>query len=709
MDFDEVSANTIKTGDNQQPEDLLFLDENSEQQFSATKECIIFLIDCHSSMHSLFEENTKTTPLSAILKVTENFLKTKIISNEKDLFGMVLYNTSITDNDMGFSGVNILFKIGAPDAMMIKKLKVMCQNCDPETNINNFQNELKNIFPASQDENKNNLNDALWTVHNLLKNYDKKSYKRRIFLFTDNDDPMKNETQQEKNICIQRAKDMSESDIIIEIFPMNFNGKKFNLSTFYAQIIPANSEEDIDGGNDNILTIEQCNDRLRELTKRIRQKEIKKRTLGKVPFYLTNNTKIYMNIYSANKKAYKGKIYNVDAKTNKLLKGVNSMICKDSGAELYPEQVGTYQLYGNKKIIFTKEEMKKIKFLEEPGMKLLGFKSIDKIKPYYNIRESYFIYPNELFSNGAGKLVDALIKQMSVKKKCAIVKLVSRESSVMKICALLPQQEKFDEDYFQTPPGFNMIILPWADDIRSNSEILSKNPEKMPNVSNEQSELAKSLIKRMNISFDCRAFENVELQKFYATLQALALEESNIEKIEDTLQPANEGLEKVLKGVDEEFREKIFGNEGGRTDELVEKYAKGSRINNKSRSRSRSKDSQSSRKSKSKDSQKSNKSKKGRKKNVNDSDDELDIDDEKFINKIQKRKIIKEVEEKSDEDEQGAGYSDEVLKKLLENKKLEKMNVTELKDICKIRKIGTKGLKKADILEKLKSYLDKDY
>ena len=158
-----------------------------------------------------------------------------------------------------------------------------------------------------------------------------------------------------------------------------------------------------------------------------------------------------------------------------------------------------------------------------------------------------------------------------------------------------------------------------------------------------------------------------------------------------------------------EFREKIFGNEGGRTDELVEKYAKGSRINNKSRSRSRSKDSQSSRKSKSKDSQKSNKSKKGRKKNVNDSDDELDIDDEKFINKIQKRKIIKEVEEKSDEDEQGAGYSDEVLKKLLENKKLEKMNVTELKDICKIRKIGTKGLKKADILEKLKSYLDKDY
>lgn len=242
----------------------------------------------------------------------------------------------------------------------------------------------------------------------------------------------------------------------------------------FSQIIPANSDDDLDGGNDNLINIEQCTDRLRELTKRIRQKEIKKRTLGRCPFYLTNNTKIYMNIYSSIKKSYKGKVYNVDAKTNKLLKGVNSIICKDSGAELYPEQVGTYQLYGNKKIIFSKEEMNKIKFLEEPGMKLMGFKSIDSIKPYYNVRESYFIYPNELFSNGAGKLVDALIKQMANKKKCAIVKFVAREGSVVKFCALLPQLEKYDEDYFQTPPGFNLIVLPWADDIRSNSDILSK-------------------------------------------------------------------------------------------------------------------------------------------------------------------------------------------------------------------------------------------
>ena len=675
MDFDEQSGNPQKIDSSQEAfgelDDLLFLEKDfTEQDFLPTKDLIIFLIDCSPSMHQEIKEASSqklTTPISTLLKVTENFLKTKIISNQNDLFGIVLFNTDKKDNEMNFEGVNVLFKIEAPNAFNIKKIKIMSQNCDPDINAINYRKELNEIFKPIEQENINinYLNNAMWIVHSLLKNYDKKIYKRRIFLFTDNDDPIPN--PQEKNICIQRVKDMSESDITIELFPMNFDKKRFNLSNFYASIIPANNDDDPDGGNDNLLSIEQCTDRLRELTKRIRQKEIKKRTLGRCPFFLTNNTRIYMNVYSTVKKSYKGKIYNVDAKTNKLLKGVNSIKCKDTGGELYPEQVGSYQLYGNKKIPFTKEEMSKIKFIEEPGMKLMGFKSIESIKPYYNVRESYFIYPNELFSNGAGTLVDAMIKQMLNKKKCAIVKFVSREGSIVKFCALMPQAEKYDEDYFQTPPGFNMIILPWADDIRSNSEILAKNPKELPEVTQEQSDLAKRIIKKMNISFDCRAFENVELQKFYSTLQALALEESNIEKVEDTMQPHTEGLEKVLNGLDENFRKAIFGDNGGKTEELMKQY-----INGKKRSRSKSEeDSLSDRKTKRK------------KKNVIEDDD-------------------------GSEKEMGNYYSDDVIRKMFENEKLKKMNVPDLKDICRIRNIATKGLKKSEILEKIKNYLDLD-
>ena len=671
MDFDETSANTFNTNTNQEGvgelDDLLFLEkDNTEQQFFPNKDCIIFLIDCSSSMFNIIQDTTlnqKTTPLSTLLKVTENFLKTKIISNQNDLFGIVLFNTEIKNNEMDFDGVNALFKIEAPNALNIKKIKMMAQNCDPEINKDKYQDELNTIFKPLENNKINFLNNAIWYVHSILKNYEKKNYKRRIFLFTDNDDPITN--PQDKNVLIQRAKDMNDSDIIFELFPMNFNDKPFNLNNFYAHIIPANQDDDLDGGNENIFGIQQCNDRLRELTKRIRQKEMKKRTLGKCPFFLTNNTKIYMNIYSCIKKSNKGRVYNVDAKTNKLLKSVTSLICKDTGGELYPEQVGTYQLYGNKKIIFTKEEMNKIKFLEEPGMKLMGFKSIERIKPYYNIRESYFIYPNELYSNGSSKLIDALIKQMLNKNKCAIVKFIAREGSVIKLCALIPQAEKYDEDYFQTPPGFNMIVLPWADDIRSNADIMARNPKEMPLPNDNQNELAKKIIKKMNISFDCRAFENYELQKFYATLQALALDEPNIEPVEDTMQPNEEGLEKVLDGLDEEFRKAVFGNYGGKPEEVMEKYNKG----NKNKSRSKGNNSKSSR----------SQSKKRKKKEV---DDEI-----------------------KDAIEEENVFTDDYIKKMAKNNKLEKLKVDELKNICRNRNINTKGLKKADIISKIKNYL----
>ena len=675
MDFDEISSTLPKNDSNQEAfgelDDLVFLDKDfDEQEFVPMKDIIIFLIDCNLSMHQEQKENSSqkiTTPISTILKVMENFLKTKIISNQNDLFGIVLFNTTKSNNEMNFDGVNTLFKVEAPNAFNIKRIKIMSLNCDPEINKTNYKKELNQIFSPIEEISNSNLNNALWIVHSLLKNYDKKIYKRRIFLFTDNDDPISN--IQEKNICIQRAKDMNDSDITIELFPMNFDNKRFNLSNFYAQIIPYNSDED--GGNDNLLSIEQCTDRLRELTKRIRQKEIKKRTLGKCPFFLTNNTKIYMNVYSTVKRSNKGKIYTVDGKTNKLLKGLNSIQCKDTGTELYPEQVGTYQLYGNKRIIFSKEEMNKIKFFEEPGMKLLGFKSIESIKPYYNVHESYFIYPNELFSNGSGTLVDAMIKQMLNKNKCAIVKFVSREGSVVKICALMPQAEKYDEDYFQTPPGFNMIILPWADDIRSNSDIMAKYPKELPKVNEEQSELAKKIIKKMNISFDCRAFENVELQKFYSTLQALALEENNIEQVDDTMQPHTEGLEKVLKGLDENFRKTIFGENGGLPKDLMEKYQ------GRKRQRSKSVDSESS----------------------------------GSLNKKKRNKKSKENidnEENDDEEERGNYFSDDVIRKMWKNQKLKKMNVPELKGICRIRNIVTKGLKKEQILEKIRIYLDEE-
>lgn len=638
MDFDEVGENESE----EHIEDILLLDAEENQLYTSLKDCVIFLVDCSESMQKV---HNNTSSITQVLNIAESFLKTKIITNEKDLFGLVLFNTEKQVNEMGFSGVNYLIQISPPDASLIKKIKNLEQNTNPIL-CKDYLLNLQKDFGALKDQTKCYLSNALWICHAELKKYDKKNFKRRIFLFTDKDNPLSDNIN-ERNLIIQRAKDMFESEIIIELFPTNFDSV-FDLRKFYMNIIPASEE------GDEVLKKDHCEDRLRELTKRIRQKEVKKRTLGKCPFYITSNTKIYMNFYGSIKKSAKGRIFNVDAKSNKLLSMINQVTCKETASNLYPNQIGTFQVYGGKKILFTRDEMKKIKTLDDPGIKLMGFKSLNCLKPYFNVRESYFLYPDENLTSGASQLCDALIKQMASKNKFAIVKFVPREGSNVKFCAMLPQKESFDEDYFQNPPGFNLIPLPYADDIRSNSDIMKKMPQGVE-ISTHQSEFAKKLIKKMNISFDSRNFENPTIQKFYATLQALALEENEVENVEDLINP-DESLTTILNGVDEEFSNAFFGsNQHGNAKVEEENERKGKKIargKNKDKSKSRSKE-----------------------KN-------MDLDD---VDK----------------------FSDDNLKKMCNDDSIADFTVPQLKDICKLKHISLKAKKKTDIIDELKQFIKK--
>jgi ATP-dependent DNA helicase 2 subunit 1 len=57
----------------------------------------------------------------------------------------------------------------------------------------------------------------------------------------------------------------------------------------------------------------------------------------------------------------------------------------------------------------TKADMNKIKGLKSPGMSLIGFKPKKLIKPYHNLRSSYFLYPDDAHISGSSQFFDALI------------------------------------------------------------------------------------------------------------------------------------------------------------------------------------------------------------------------------------------------------------------------------------------------------------
>lgn len=95
---------------------------------------------------------------------------------------------------------------------------------------------------------------------------------------------------------------------------------------------------------------------------------------------------------------------------------------------MFDDQVGTYYPLAKEKIKITKNDMNKIKSLEKPGLSLIGFKPKSYIKPYHNLRPSYFLYPDEEHVGGSSQFFDALIEELSEQNKVAIVKITPRQN-----------------------------------------------------------------------------------------------------------------------------------------------------------------------------------------------------------------------------------------------------------------------------------------
>ena len=144
--------------------------------------------------------------------------------------------------------------------------------------------------------------------------------------------------------------------------------------------------------------------------------------------------------------------------------------------------------------------------------------------------------------------MDALIHEMQRKDKIAIVRVQVRDNAQVRFCALLPSYPKHAND--DTPMGFQLIVLPFADDIRDLDTIFDaagfdqqkREQNIVDTLSKQEKDSARPLIKNLSINFDSRNFENPTIQKFYSGLQAMALQEKEPEPVQDLLQPDYEGM-----------------------------------------------------------------------------------------------------------------------------------------------------------------------
>ena len=187
--------------------------------------------------------------------------------------------------------------------------------------------------------------EALWVCHQEFKKIEKQAYIKRIFLFTDCDEPG---TEQDQEMAAQRASDLYQLDVQIELFELPFYSQMrpvFDVSKYFAQILSFNYD-DI-----NSQQRDAESNRLSDLSKRIMQKEYQKRTQGKLSFEISKGTKIALSFYTPVIKARKPGAKKVNAENNKLLQATQKLICKETGNSLYKNQIGTFYPLGGEKVL----------------------------------------------------------------------------------------------------------------------------------------------------------------------------------------------------------------------------------------------------------------------------------------------------------------------------------------------------------------------
>jgi ATP-dependent DNA helicase 2 subunit 1 len=308
--------------------------------------------------------------------------------------------------------VYILDKLDRPDAETIKFLESLIDTKDAR-------------FKSSQSEVP--LSELLWTCQQQFKALDMNSFSKRIFLFTNEENPMAGKPKAQEE-TIERSKDLIDEETDIELFPMchpEQEKSQFDVTKFYQNILTIDA-------NEELTDFETTYMRIQDLSKRIRLKEFKKRVLGKCMFSVTNNMNVGLKFYNLTKMTKKPSAKFINKTTGKELKSMTKYSCNESNETLYRNQIGTHFPVRNKKVMISETDMKKIKHFEQPGMRLLGFKSKESIKSYHNIRPSYFIYPDEKVMRGSSKTFHAMIKSLLKKNKVAMVRFVPREGAMVR-------------------------------------------------------------------------------------------------------------------------------------------------------------------------------------------------------------------------------------------------------------------------------------
>ncbi|XP_019441578.1 PREDICTED: ATP-dependent DNA helicase 2 subunit KU70 isoform X2 [Lupinus angustifolius] len=535
-------------------------DDDLHNQFSleneTSKEFVVYVVDASPKMFtttSPSEEEGKEdeTHFHIAISCISHSLKSQIINRSYDEIAICFYNTREKKNIQDLNGVfvfNVVERefLDRPNARLIKEFDSI-----EETFSKNIGSK-QGIVSATRE---NSLYNAIWVAQALLRKGSAKTVDKRMLLFTNEDDPFGSMNGAIKSdmtrTTLQRAKDARDLGISIELLPLSCPDEVFNVSPFYADLIGLE-------GDDLVDFMPSAGNKLEDMKDQLRKRMFTKRIVKRIKFTIANGISIDLNSYALIRPTVPGAITWLDSVTNRPLKSERTFICADTGA-LVEESSRRFHPYKNQNIIFSMKELIEIKRVSTGHLHLLGFKPLNCLRDYHNLKPSTFLYPSDEGMDGSICIFVALHRSMIQLNRFALAFYGS--SSRPQLVALIAQDEVIQSGGQIEPPGMHMIYLPYSDDIRLIEERFSDSSGMVPKASGDQIKKAADLIKRIDLKdFSVCQFANPSLQRHYAVLQALALEEDEIPEMKDETLPDEEGLARpgVVRAI-EEFKTSVYG------------------------------------------------------------------------------------------------------------------------------------------------------
>ncbi|KAJ9573651.1 hypothetical protein L9F63_008992 [Diploptera punctata] len=504
--------------------------EDETQDFTFYgRDSVIFLID---STKPMFKKDANgTSPFRISLECCKTTMMNKIISSEKDLIGVIFFGTDKKDNKLNVPHITVLQDVLQPSAEKIKQLENLLKVSD---------DDFESQFGHSDDFN---ISDALWLCQTLFSTSQVKTGSKRILLFTNNDNPHSGSPNKQHQARI-KAKDLGQTEIDLELLHI---GSSFNSEIFYKEIIQFVKGDDTDDWR-----IPNPANRFEELMARVCRKDHKKRSMGNLHFELGDGVKLGITVYNLVRPTYFSARVILDKNTNEEVKSTIKKFDAETGDGVLTTEISKYLECAHRKITVAPDEIISLRKMQSPGLKLLGFKPASKIKDHH-VSPSSFIYPEERLIQGSCKLFGALLERCVTRNVVPICCFTARSNACPAIVALVPQQEVMDDSNMQVvPPGFHLVYLPYAEDIRK------LDIESSVKADPEQTQKAKEVIRKLRFRYSPYMFENPSLQTQWSNIEALALNHKHPREVIDTTVPDHENMKEKLGNLSQEFLDMVY-------------------------------------------------------------------------------------------------------------------------------------------------------